>query len=216
MNRSLLLTVLLAPFTAPALAADHAVGLKAGALGLGVEYAYDVTERWSFRAGLNGSTYGFDSEESGIDYQFDLVWDSLAVGVDLHPMKSPFRLSLGFLSNDNRLDALSRPTQNVTIGDTTYTPAQVGTLTGRVGFEDTATYLGLGWDWSRKHERFGMAFDLGILDQGSPTVTLRGSGTLLGTPAFEQDIAAERAELEDSLDNLDVAPYATIGFMFRF
>ncbi len=216
MKRPLLLLGVLVPFASPAVADDHAIGLKIGALGLGVEYSYDFTERVSVRAGLNGSQIGFDDEEGGIQYDFDIVWDSLALGVDFHPMKSPFRLSLGMLRNDNRLDAESRPTQNVRVGDTTYTPAQVGTLTGRIGFEDTAPYVGLGWDWSRKHERFGMALDLGVLDEGEPSVSLRGSGTLLGDPAFQQDIGAEEAELRDSLDFPDVVPYLTLGFQFRF
>jgi hypothetical protein len=216
MKRPLLLLGVLVPFASPAVADDHAIGLKIGALGLGVEYSYDFTERLTVRAGLNGSQIGFDDEEGGIQYDFDIVWDSLALGVDFHPLKSPFRLSLGVLSNDNRLEAESRPTQNVTVGDTTYTPAQVGTLTGRIGFEDTAPYLGVGWDWSRKDGGFGMALDLGVLDQGAPAVSLRGSGTLLGDPAFQQDIAAEEAELRDSLDLPDVVPYLTLGFQFRF
>jgi hypothetical protein len=198
------------------LAEGQALGLKAGALGLGIEYTYELNDRVAFRGGLHGSEYGFDSEESGIEYDFDLVWDSLTLGVDFHPLASPFRLSGGLLRNDNRLEALSRPTQSTTVGDTTYTPAQIGTLDGRVAFDDTATFVGLGWDWSRGNRLFGMSFDLGVLDQGDPTVTLRGSGTLLGDPAFQQDIANEEAELRDSLDDLDLMPYLTIGFLFRF
>jgi opacity protein-like surface antigen len=197
-------------------AEGHGIALKAGALGLGVEYTHDVSDRLAFRVGLNGSRYGFDQEESGIDYDFDLVWDSIALGVDFHPLKSPFRLSLGLLDNDNRLEAVSRPTQNVTVGDTVYTPAQVGTLIGRVGFNSTAPFLGVGWDWSRHKEHFGVSFDLGVLDQGSPEVSLRGTGQLLGNPSFEQDINAEEAELQDSLGDYDLLPYATLGFVFRF
>jgi hypothetical protein len=136
--------------------------------------------------------------------------------VDLHPFKSPFRLSAGILRNNNGLNGDSRPTSNVTIGDTSYTPAQVGVLTTTVGFKQTAPFLGLGWDWSRKKRHFGMSFDLGVLDQGSPRVTLRGSGTLLGDPAFQQDIADEQAQLRDSLGDLDVLPYVTVGFVIRF
>ena len=138
------------------------------------------------------------------------------MGVDLHPFKSPFRLSAGILRNNNGLNGDSRPTSNVTIGDTSYTPAQVGVLTTAVGFKQTAPFFGLGWDWSRKKRHFGMSFDIGVLDQGSPRVTLRGSGTLLGDPAFQQDIAAEQTQLRDSLSDLDLLPYATVGFVIRF
>jgi hypothetical protein len=201
---------------AGAWAGDNAIGIKAGALGLGVEYTRNFSDRWSVRGGLNGSQLGFDGQESGIDYKFDFTWDSLAIGVDLHPFKSPFRLSAGILRNDNGLKGESRPTSNVTVGNNSYTPAQVGVLTTTVGFKQTSPFLGLGWDWSRKKKHFGMSFDLGVLDQGSPQVALRGSGTLLGDPAFQADIAREQAQLHDSLSNLDLLPYVTVGFVIRF
>jgi hypothetical protein len=210
---------LVASLTLPAslaLAEGQAIGLKVGALGLGVEYTYQLNDRVAFRGGLNGSQVGFDSEESGIEYDFDIVWDSLSVAVDFHPLKSALRLTGGLLKNDNRLEAVSRPTSNVTIGDTTYTPSQVGTLNGLVGFDGTAPFVGIGWDWSRSKRIFGMSLDLGVLSQGAPSVSLRGSGTLFGDPAFEADIDAETAELRDSLDDLDLVPYMTVGFVFRF
>src|SRR5262245_47128787 len=119
-------------------AGDNAIGIKTGALGLGVEYTRNLSDRWAVRGGINGSRIGFDGEESGINYQFDFVWDSLAIGADLHPFKGPFRVSGGILRNKNGLDGESRPTSNVAIGNNTYTPAQVGVLTTTVRFKDTA------------------------------------------------------------------------------
>jgi hypothetical protein len=207
---------LLALPASTALADGHAVGLKVGALGLGAEYTYSLTDRIALRGALYGSQLGFDAEESGIDYEFDVVWDSLSAGVDFHPLKSALRLSLGIMQNDNRLELFSRPTQSVTIGDTTYTPSQIGTLTGAMQFDDTATMAGIGWDWSRDKRLFGMSLDLGVVDQGSPVVTLRGNGTLLGNSAFEQDIAAETIELASEAEDLDLVPFLSLGFQFRF
>ena len=202
MLRKCLMVCALAGSSSVALADGQAIGLKAGALGLGVEYTYELTDRIALRGGLNGSKLGFDDVRSGIDYNFDLVWDSLSVGVDFHPLKRAFRVSGGFLHNQNRLDAVSTPAADVEIGNTTYTPAEVGTLSGRVAFRRTAPFVGVGWDWSRKRRRhFGMSLDLGVLDQGSPRVSLEGSGTLLGDAAFEADLAAERADL--ALDPAD-------------
>jgi hypothetical protein len=207
---------LLALPAATAFAEGHAVGLKAGAFGLGAEYTYELTERIALRGALYGSRLGFDAEESGIEYEADVVWDSLTAGVDFHPLKSALRLSLGIMKNDNALDLLSRPTTNQTIGDTTYTPAQIGTLTGSIGFDDTATFAGVGWDWSRDARVFGMSLDIGLVDQGKPVVTLRGNGTLLGNPAFQQDINAEAVELANEASDLDLVPFLTVGFQFRF
>jgi hypothetical protein len=214
MIRKLAAAGVLLALQSPAFAEGHAVGLKAGALGLGVEYTYNLNDRVAFRAGLNGSELGFDDEESGIDYDFDFVWDSLSVGVDFHPFASAFRLSAGYLKNDNRLEAESRPSAPVTVGDTTYTPQQVGTLIGRASFDD-GLMLGVGWDWSHD-KRFGISLDMGLVDQGDPAVTLRGTGTLLANPAFQDDIRAETAELDDSLSDLDTVPFLSLGFVFRF
>ena len=201
---------------ATALAEDQALGVKAGALGLGVEYTYNLTERLSVRGGINGSQFGFDAEEAGIEYDVDWVWDSVAVAVDFHPRRNALRLTLGVLSNDNALETASRLSGSVTVGDTTYTPAEVGTLRGTVGFDDTAPFAGVGWDWSRAKQRFGVSFDLGVVSQGSPVVSLTADGSLIGDPAFQSDLAAEELELQESLDDLDLAPYVTLGFIFRF
>lgn len=211
--------VLLAPLVLlirPALAQDHAIAAKIGALGLGVEYTHTFTELLSVRAALYGSQYGFRAEESDIEYDFDLNWDSLSVAVDFHPLKSPFRLTLGMLRNDNGLDARARLTGPTEIGGTTYPPAAIGTLSAAVSFDDIAPFAGLGWDWSRKHEHFGVSFDLGLLDQGSPRLGLRADGLLAGDPSFDADLEAERADLEDALDGLSLFPFVTLGFVYRF
>jgi hypothetical protein len=213
----LLLGMALVGCASGALAEGRAIAIRAGALGLGVEYTHELTDRIAVRGGLNGSSLGFNDDRSGIHYDFDLVWDSLSVGIDFHPLKTAFRISGGILRNDNRLNAVSEPTTDIVVGDTTYTPEEVGTLRGRVSFDHTSPFVGVGWDWSRKKRRhFGMSFDLGVLDQGKPDVSLTGSGTLLGDPAFQADIEAERAQLADSLSGLDLVPYMSVGFVIRF
>ena len=198
-----------------ALAEGRAVALKVGALGFGAEYTHELTDRIAVRGGLYGSKLGVDFEESGIEYEADVVWDSVVAGIDFHPLKSALRLSAGLIKNDNALELVSRPTAPQTINDETYTPAQIGTLEGGVVFDDTARFVGLGWDWSRDKRLFGMSFDIGLIDQGDPRVVLRGTGTLLGDPSFEQDIDAEAAQLQDDID-ADVVPFFSVGLQFRF
>lgn len=194
----------------------NAVALKVGALGLGVEYTRAFGDRIALRGAFYGSNYGTDSEESDIEYQIDLVWDSFSVGIDLHPGRGPFRLSVGYMSNENRLEAVSTPTGNETIGDTVYTPAQIGTLNGLVTFDDSAAYAGLGWDWSRDKDGFGMSFDLGLVSQGAPNAEFNASGTAASNPGFQNDLRNEEVQIEEDLDGLDLVPFATLGFNFRF
>ena len=75
---------------------------------------------------------------------------------------------------------------------------------------------GVGWDWSRDKRLFGMSLDIGVVDQGDPVVTLQGNGTLLGNPSFEQDINAEEIELAGEASDLDLVPFLSLGFQFRF
>jgi hypothetical protein len=214
--RSLIVSiVLLAGFSTQALAEDHAVGFRVGMLGLGVEYAYRVSDRISVRGGLNGSGISFDETESGIDYGFDLDFDSVSVGVDVYPLKGKFRVSAGALKNDSGLSAIASPGQNYTIGDGTYTANEVGTLTGRIGFDNTAPYLAVGWDWLHD-KKVGVALDIGLLKQGAPVVSMRADGPIASDPQFMDDLAAETLELQQSLDDLDVYPYAMFGVVVRF
>jgi hypothetical protein len=216
MDLRLIAVCALAGTSASAVAEHHAVAAKAGFLGLGVEYTYSLSDRLAFRGGLNGSQYGFDGVEADIAYDFDLVWDSVSAAVDFHPRRSPLRLTVGVLGNDNAIEALSRPVANITVGDSTYAPDEVGTLRAGVDFDSTAPFVGVGWDWSRDKRRFGISFDLGIASQGTPRVTLAADGDLLGDPSFAADLEAERLELEEALEDFDVLPYATLGFVFRF
>lgn len=207
------LLILAAPGTAAA--QDHAIGARVGLLGLGVEYSYRLSERIVLRTGLNGSGFSFEETESGIDYDFDLDFDSLSVGVDVHPFTGAFRVSGGFLKNDSSLAAASLPTGSYTVDDTSYPADQVGTLRGRIGFDNTAPWVSVGWDFL--HDKaVGLSFELGVVKQGTPTVRLSADGPIATDPDFAADLAAEQAELQASLDDLDVYPYAMIGAVFRF
>ena len=211
----ILLSLIVMPALAQDRGRDQSVGLRIGMLGVGVEYSYRLTDRVTVRGGLNGSGYSFDETESGIAYAFDLDFDSLSVGVDVHPMKGKFRVSAGLLQNDSGLTAIAAPAQSFDIGGTTYQPADVGTLSGRIGFDSTAPYLGVGWDWLHD-KRVGLAFDLGLLKQGAPVVSLAANGALAGDAGFIADLESERVELQSSLDDFDLYPYAMFGLVVRF
>jgi len=196
-------------------AAKNAVALQVGALGLGVEYSRSFGDRLAIRGAVYGSQVSFDGDQEDIEYESDLIWDSIAIGIDFHPGKGPFRLSGGYLQNDNRVEAVAAPTTPEEIGDTIYTPAQIGTLNGQVTVDDSSLYGGLGWDWSR-NGGFGMSLDLGLVSQSSPVVDLRATGLAASNPGFQQDLAAEEALIQEDLEDADLVPYLTLGFVFRF
>jgi hypothetical protein len=198
-----------------AFADGNAVGFRLGMLGLGVEYARELSDRIAIRAAVNGSGFSTDSTESGIHYEFDLDFDSFALGIDVHPKRGPLRVSFGVLANDSKIAAEASANQTLEIGGTIYNATEIGTLRGDVSFDGTAPYAGLGWDWSRS-KRFGVAFDLGVVRQGGPRVVLSATGPAADNPEFLANLAAEERDLAASLDDLDLYPYASLGFVFRF
>jgi hypothetical protein len=196
-------------------ASENSLALKVGALGLGVEYSRSFGDRLAVRGAVYGAQIGFDGDEGGIEYDSELIWDSLSIGVDFHPGKGPFRLSGGYLNNDNRIEASSAPVSSEEIGDSSYTAAQIGTLNGLITFDDSATFGGVGWDWSRDGG-FGMSLDVGLVSQGSPVAELSATGLAASNAAFQQDLENEELQIEEDLEDIDLVPYLTLGFVFRF
>lgn len=207
--------VLCAVLSQTAVAEDHAIGARIGMLGIGVEYSYRLNERIAVRGGVNGSGFSFDEIEAGIDYGFDLDFDSVSLGVDIHPFKGKFRLSTGLLKNDSGLSAIATPGQSLTIGGTSYAGSDVGRLVGRIGFDSTAPFVAVGWDWLH-NKKLGIALDIGVVSQGSPIVSLRADGPIANDPGFIADLAVETLELQQSLDDFDLYPYAMFGLVVRF
>lgn len=198
---------------AGAAAADgFGLGVKAGSLGLGVEGTFGLSERVNLRAGINNYSLSGTEDASGIHYDADLDLQSGALLLDWHPFAGTFRLSAGLIYNKNALHLTATPTSNQDIGGTTYTPAQIGTLSGDVTFKKNAPYLGLGWGNAVRHGRFGFNFEIGALLQGSPKVSLAASSGAVS----QIDLDSEAQQAEADLSKFKTYPVVALGFSFRF
>lgn len=188
------------------------LGVKAGTLGLGVEGTFALSERVNLRAGINNYSLSRDETASDIQYDGDLDLQSGAVLLDWHPFAGTFRLSAGLMYNKNSLSLTATPTSNQEIGNTTYTPAQIGTLTGDVAFKKNVPYAGLGWGNAARHGRVGFNFELGAMFQGSPKVSLSASGGAVS----QADLASEAQQAEGDLKDFKIYPVISFGLSFRF
>ena len=215
MRRLIYTTLMLIICSPPVLGQDQSVGARIGGLGVGVDYSYRLSDRIAVRGGLNSWGLDFTDFEAGIEYDFSLDLDSVYVGVDFHPMKGPFRVSIGILRNDNALHAIRTPTVPLTIGSSIYQPSDIGSLIGSVTFDRTAPLASVGWDF-RYEKKLGMTLELGIVDQGSPIIALGATGLIASDPQFMQDVTQERIELEDAFADVDFYPYVMLGMAFRF
>ncbi|MDH5649330.1 MAG: hypothetical protein OEY67_06705 [Gammaproteobacteria bacterium] len=194
-------------------AADFALGVKGGTLGLGAELTTSIVSNLNVRLGLNSYSYDYTTTESGIDYDAELDLGTTALLLDWHPFSGRFRISAGIMKNDNGINMSATPTTNQIIGGTSYTPAQIGTLTGKIGFKDTAPYVGIGFGNAvSKNKRIGFTLDIGVLIQDSPEVTLSASGGAVSLV----DLGAEEAQLESDISEFDVYPVISLGVSYRF
>ena len=194
---------------------NFGIGVKAGTLGLGLEGRWDALPIVDFRLGVN--SYDLDTKDtySGIRYEGSLDLETIYLTANINFPLTPFRITAGLFSNGNELNMVSAVPGDFTIGGDFYTGAEVGTLSTRTSFDDTAPYLGIGLDF----ELFGKAglnFDLGVLLQGEPTVTLDASGTLVNDPVFQASLAAEQQDLTDDLSNFKAYPVVSLAFVYNF
>lgn len=198
--------------------ADVGVGAKLGTLGVGVELTKDFMPTVNGRVGLNVLNLARDGAEDGVDYNIDLELSSILMVLDWHPFSGGIRLSAGAAYNNNELSLVAKPTNtSYTIGNTTYTPTEVGSLRGTVMFDDVTPYLGIGWGNAvSKDDRFTFALDIGVLFQGTTESKLTADGTLATDPTFQAELAQEQKNLNDALDAFEMYPVIALGFAYRF
>ena len=220
MNGSMrtLVTAAAVMVTTPGWAEGIAVGGRVSTLGVGFEVTKRMREDLNLRAGVNQYNYDRSGVEDGIDYRADLELSSGAVMVDWFPFRGGFRATGGVLLNRNELRMAASSSASYTIGSTTYTGAEVGSLTGKVSFDNTVSpYLGVGWGnavGSKGNLSFGV--DLGVVFQGDANVDLVADGLMAGDPTFQAELAEEEAQLRSSLDTLANYPVLSLGVGYRF
>lgn len=188
------------------------IGVKVGTLGLGVDLTGRVNNWFSVRGSVNAYDLTKTYSDTDIDYDADATLGAYGVLLDFHPFRGNFRLTAGYMKNRNQIDLEAVPTADVEIGDTTYTPAEVGTLTGGVQFEDSAAYFGLGFGSAAKGPgRVRFVLDVGALMQGAGDVTIASSTGLVSGA----DLAKEEAEIEDDISSVSFWPVLAFGISFR-
>ncbi|HET8946306.1 MAG TPA: hypothetical protein VFQ07_04935 [Candidatus Polarisedimenticolia bacterium] len=197
----------------PAAAGDRiGIGVKLGTLGFGLDITGRVNDWFSVRGSFNTADADDTHSESGVEYETDVAFGASGILFDFHPWKKNFRLSAGWMHNRTGADLLGTPTENVEIGDTVYTPAEAGTISGDVSFKDSAAYVGFGYgNAARGPGRVRFVLDVGALLQGTGEVTLTSSTGLVS----QDDLAKEEQDLEDDLDDLSFYPVLALGISFR-
>jgi len=211
MRRHLVRVVLALTPLLPAVGASSAhaqVGLavRASTLGIGGELSFRAARNLGIRLGGNYLQFSRDATVEEIDYRITPHLENGTAILDFHPFGGSFHLSGGLLLNYNEGRMVATLNSNIEIGDSTYTPQQVGSLNGSVSFKKTAPYLGLGF---AGRSRVAVLFDLGVGFTGRPVVELIGQTNLTGNAksAFDSNVAKEQQEAQDEIDGHKVLRY---------
>lgn len=199
----------------------HAEGVgvtaKVGTLGLGLQLTAGFSPVFNGRLGFNNYTYNYSTIKDNINYDVALGLKSGELLLDLHPFAGGFRVTGGAMYNKNALNLTATPAGTYSVGNNTYTAAQVGTLTGVVDFNKVAPYFGIGWGNAvEKGDRFSFAMDLGVMLQGAPKAVLSANGPVTSLPTFKDDLAREEANLNASLKEFKYYPVASVGIGYHF
>lgn len=219
MRRTMTLAALMAAGTAAAGAAQAqvAIGGSIGTTGATVEAQVKVLPGLQLRGGYNYFQYEADDTYDDIAYQGDLDLNTLGAFLDFHPFGNSFMITGGAYFGEKSLNLTGTPTSNVEVGSQTFTPQQVGTLRMQADLEDTAPFIGLGWDNTFENPGIGFKFIAGAMFTGSPQVNLTASGgTLSNDPNFQTQLAQEEQNLQDDVDDYEVYPVVQAGLTFSF
>ncbi|HET7764552.1 MAG TPA: hypothetical protein VFK92_05620 [Burkholderiales bacterium] len=218
MKRILAIALALLPAAAWA---DGSIGVRAGTLGLGVEFSYPFSQRLGVR--LNADAYNYSRTFTNSDLQYDgkatLKTGSLLL--DWYPFANNFRISAGPMYNGNKLGLTGKPdaSGNFTINGVTYSTSQVSALEGQVDFKKYVPYAGIGYG-RPIGSGLSLTFDLGVVFQQSPQATLTATcGPALTAPqctTLQSDVAAQQQTANDDLKNFRYYPVVTLGFAYTF
>jgi hypothetical protein len=125
-------------------------------------------------------------------------------------------LSGGAVLFSEDTEVRGRPSESVEIGDESYTPEQIGTLSGEFVTKDLAPYIGIGFGKLGGRLGPGLAIDLGVAFHGRPDVRLAASGPIAAVPAFQANLREEEENIEDDADWFRVYPVLAIGLVIGF
>lgn len=216
--------VLLMNFVAPRARAlgEHfewqgfALGAKIGTLGPAIDGVMHLVPGLNLRGSLAYLKWDYDRTIDAIDYSLDMDFESAAALLDWYPFDGGFRISGGALFNDNTLNLSGAPNEPVEIGDHTYTPSQIGTISGSTSFDAVAPYVGIGFGNAVGPDtRWSFIFDLGVVFQ-TFEVNLQASGSMADNPQFQSDLQKQEDRIQDDLDTIKIYPVLAFGLAYHF
>jgi hypothetical protein len=197
--------------TPQARAAEVFAGL--GTTGLEVGVAERVGGALGLRMSAEFLDLARDFERSGATYDTRLKFTSLGLYGDYF-VAGGVRITAGALVGTRKATGNAVVTNGtITINGTTY-PAAGESVAARAEFPSFAPYVGIGYGHHQPSKGLNFYFDLGVAI-GKADAKIEPSPGLLAA-AGPANIAAEQANLQESVDKLKFYPALRLGFGYAF
>jgi hypothetical protein len=199
----------------------QAIAAKVGSDGAGGELEVGIASRFGARLQIYGGVLSHTIDKTNIVYDGKLRFSNTQLMADFHPLAGSWRLSIGLVYDDNKVELNARPSSGTyTINGHTYPASSIGSLQGSMTFSHTSPYIGTGWGISPRGRGFFGTIDLGFRYAPNHVSLVATCGTAIqGTPACTQltaDAAAEQSKLEDQTHYVRLWPVGQFGIGWRF
>ena len=191
------------------------VGARYSTLGMGLEVGKSFTRHFGARLGLNKYSTTDNQNIDNIDYDTKVDLNSTGLMLDWYPVGGSFHLTAGYLNSNNKISASATPIGNVTIGSNTVT-VNAGDLVLNSEIKlGSGLFYGLGWG-NVPASGFGMTFELGVVNMGTPDVSLTYVDNTGALGLVQADVDQEIANMKGDLDEFDTYPVIAVGFSYGF
>ncbi|MBN2372037.1 MAG: hypothetical protein JXO72_16265 [Vicinamibacteria bacterium] len=185
--------------------------------GNGVDITYRLSPRFNVRAGVGipASIAAKNIEFGDVKYDITIKTGGINVFLDWHPLAGNLHVSGGIVTMRTPWALKATSVSSYTINGTPYAAADVGRLTGEIGFGKTiAPAILVGWgNGVRPGKKWGVVFDMGLAYVGKKDFRLQADGPLMGDPEFIHDFEEEqRFHSADSI----FTPVLKIGASYQF
>lgn len=192
------------------------LGVTGGTLGIGPEAGLRFNRTVGVRASAAFLDFSHEFDVDDIDYDGRVKLESYGAMVDIYPTGSGLRVSGGVRVDRNRVNVTAAPTGNVTVGDISFTPEQIGTLRGHADADDVAPLVTIGYAGGlTRGIKFGV--DGGVMFHGRPQVReLTADGSFAANPVFQEELAKERVKLSDDVDGYRIYPVLQFSIFYAF
>ncbi len=199
----------------------QSVGARIGTTGFSAEAGYGFTDYLAVRGSYGAGRFNYNFTESDIRYETKVKPSIGIVTLDVHPFGGWFRVSGGLGFNNTKVDGTADTASGtLTINGTVYNTSEVGSVQGRISFDKTSPYLGIGWGAPAKSNGgFYFTSDFGVIFS-------KATGTVTGTcapslpantcAALQADLDAEALQFRHEVEKVKYYPVVTLGVGYRF